>query len=299
MEVRRKPASRATLVALATILVVLGLVLFQPDLGGPRIPSARLAAGSQVTPAAHWVPIGPVGDRSSRAGGFVRPASGVTPLEEADRGLENPPENVLPIAPHPCFGGLGSACVSGWLESIDHARSLEGVAPMELPSNFTSLPPFAQTFVLVNLERTARGVPPMVALVSPLDAAAQGGANRDTDPSLAGLGASASIWSGGHASSLGALYDWMYDDGPGSSNVDCPPSGGGGCWGHRDAILGSYDGCAGLCFMGSGYNPSSFGPGSWAAVFTTGDRYSASQVVMTWQAEEAFLPACELRGDSC
>jgi hypothetical protein len=290
---RREPTSQARLVALATVLVVLGLVLFQPDLGAA--PSLRSRVGSGVRPAAHWVPIRPSGTRR----GFVSRSGGEAPLEESGFGLANPPENVLPIAPHPCGGGLSPACVSGWLKSIDHARSLEGVGPMELPSNFSSLPPFAQTFVLVNLERTARGVPPMVALVSPLDATAQGGADRNTDPSLAGLGASASIWSGGHASSLGALYDWMYDDGPGSSNVDCPPSGGGGCWGHRDAILGGYGGCRGLCFMGSGWNPSSFRPGSWAAVFATGDHYVARQVVMTWQAEEAFLPACEQRGDSC
>lgn len=303
MAARRRPRSLAVLASLVAVAAVIGMILLQPDLRGSGGSSTHLAAGKVVEPAARSGPGPDVGHHLGGSSDVVKvvapPSDGVAPLEEANFGLANPPANVLPIAPHPCFGGLSSACVEGWLESINHARALEGVAPMELPSNFESLPPFAQTFVLVNLERTARGVPPMVALVSPLDAVAQGGANRNGDPSLAGLGTSASIWSGGHASSLGAMYDWMYDDGPGSSNVDCPPSGGGGCWGHRDAILGSYNGCSGLCFMGSGYNAHSFGPGSWAAVFTTGDRYNAEQVVMTWQAEEAFLPACEQRGDSC
>jgi len=119
MAARRKPDFRAVLVSLVAVFVVLGLVLFQPDLGGAVVPSRRLVAGSQVRPAASLVPIGSAGGFRGLFPGF----SGVAPLEEASFGLANPPENVLPIAPHPCGGGLSSACISGWLESIDHARS--------------------------------------------------------------------------------------------------------------------------------------------------------------------------------
>jgi uncharacterized protein YkwD len=37
----------------------------------------------------------------------------------------------------------------------------------------------------------------------------------------------------------------MYDDGPDSSNVDCPKAGSPGCWGHRDNILSPWAGEAG------------------------------------------------------
>ena len=36
---------------------------------------------------------------------------------------------------------------------------------------------------------------------------------------------------------LGADFAWMYDDGPGGTNLECAPSGGSSCWGHRDNIL--------------------------------------------------------------
>ncbi|HUY24713.1 MAG TPA: hypothetical protein VMV09_05335, partial [Candidatus Saccharimonadales bacterium] len=31
--------------------------------------------------------------------------------------------------------------------------------------------------------------------------------------------------------------DWMYNDGPGSFNIDCPSASSPGCWIHRDDIL--------------------------------------------------------------
>ena len=38
-------------------------------------------------------------------------------------------------------------------------------------------------------------------------------------------------------SALEADFVWMYDDGPGSANVDCTSSDPSGCWGHRHDIL--------------------------------------------------------------
>jgi hypothetical protein len=32
----------------------------------------------------------------------------------------------------------------------------------------------------------------------------------------------------------------MYDDGPGSPNLDCPRASASGCWDHRRIILGYY-----------------------------------------------------------
>ena len=41
----------------------------------------------------------------------------------------------------------------------------------------------------------------------------------------------------------------MYDDGPGSPNVDCQGGNTSGCWGHRDDILAPFT-CS-PCVMGS------------------------------------------------
>ena len=49
-----------------------------------------------------------------------------------------------------------------------------------------------------------------------------------------------SNWAGGLPSVLEADFAWMYDDGPGSGNVDCRSEGSSGCWGHRHDILGLY-----------------------------------------------------------
>jgi hypothetical protein len=53
------------------------------------------------------------------------------------------------------------------------------------------------------------------------------------------MGAS-SNWAG-TSDPLLADFVWMYDDGPGGGNLECrPPTDNGGCWGHRQNILGSY-----------------------------------------------------------
>ena len=72
---------------------------------------------------------------------------------------------------------------------------------------------------------------------------------------------------------------WMYDDGPGGTNVDCPASGGGGCWAHRDIILGSY---ASPALMGVGYGPST------TQVFVGGD--TVDTPYFTWAQEAPLLP---------
>lgn len=49
-----------------------------------------------------------------------------------------------------------------------------------------------------------------------------------------------SNWAGGEASALLADYDWVYDDGPGSPNMDCTNALANGCWDHRRNVLGNY-----------------------------------------------------------
>jgi hypothetical protein len=139
------------------------------------------------------------------------------------------------------------ACVQVYLAAIDAARASEGIGPMNLPSNWFSLTPAEQTFVVTNLERVDRGLPPVEGLVASLDNDAQAGAQGNQDPVYGGsLGAYASmgtIWAwteNGEANPLVADFYWMYDDGP--------------SWVHRNAILDAActDANGSYCVAGAG-----------------------------------------------
>jgi hypothetical protein len=84
------------------------------------------------------------------------------------------------------------------------------------------------------------GLPGFGGLSSQLDALAETGASAVTDPIVPAGPSWASNWAGGETSALLADYDWMYDDGPGSPNLDCGHLSSGGCWEHRQNILGDY-----------------------------------------------------------
>ena len=128
--------------------------------------------------------------------------------------------------------------------------------------------------MIVDLERTARGLPPYLGLNRKLHAAAQSAAARASDPNFAsgfaaGLDPEGVRGMGGTLAmgytTLEADYTWMYEDGWGGSssatpNLACTFAGALGCWGHRDQLLG-YDGTynfgVGLhcttCEMGTGF----------------------------------------------
>lgn len=180
---------------------------------------------------------------------------------------------ITPAASWPVFtNDLG--CTNYVLDAINNARSIEGIAAMALPSNWYSLSTPQQLFVVANLERTARGLPPYVGLNAALSAEAQHGAATNADPAIApgfaiandasGYPAMGGAWSGGF-DVLAADYIWMYDDGWGgstskTSNVACTSAGAAGCWAHREELLGSdpgYNPGVGLtttnCEMGTGF----------------------------------------------
>ncbi len=146
------------------------------------------------------------------------------------------------------------ACTEYVLGAINVARQAEGLVPMALPSNWYSLTTPEQLFVVANLERTARGLPPYLGINLALSAQAQQAATSYADPSIAtgfpiaidpqGYPAMGGAWSSGF-SVLAADYIWMYDDGWGGSvnatfNIVCTSANAAGCWAHRDELLG-YD----------------------------------------------------------
>lgn len=138
-------------------------------------------------------------------------------------------------------------CIAKALAAIDRARSMEHVRPMILPHNFAKLSYAEQTFVITDLERVDRGLPPFRGITARLNKTAKQAAVAQVDPapaySVIGqflLLDYQSNWSSNFGP-LAADYGWMYDDGYGSYNVDCATPSAPGCWGHRDIILTSYD----------------------------------------------------------
>ena len=155
--------------------------------------------------------------------------------------LTDPPANVprTPAMALACGDGP-ELCQEAVVQAIDQARAAEGVGPLELPSNYDSVTTAEQLLVLANLERTDRGLPGFLGLSSKLDTLAQGAASTDSDPNGPTGTTWGSNWAGGEASALLADYDWMYDDGPGSPNMDCTNTLANGCWDHRRNVLGYY-----------------------------------------------------------
>jgi hypothetical protein len=131
-------------------------------------------------------------------------------------------------------------CQEAVVEAIDQARAAEGIGPLELPSDYDSITTADQMLVLANLERIDRGLPGFIGLSSRLDALAHSAAAADSDPNGPSGTTWGSNWAGGEASALLADYDWMYDDGPGSPNMDCTSALANGCWDHRRNVLGDY-----------------------------------------------------------
>jgi len=169
------------------------------------------------------------------------------PANEATSGIADPPHNVAarPDYTRVCAGsGLDNSpgCTLAVLAALDRARQLEGVRPMALPPGFARLSVPEQLFVVINLERVDRGLPPFAGLTTPLDHNAQLGANAANDPPDPGPAYLQfdGEWAGGSSNALDAVYGWMYDDGPDSGNLDCPHAGAAGCWGHRKGILDDF-----------------------------------------------------------
>jgi hypothetical protein len=134
----------------------------------------------------------------------------------------------------------GASCEQAAVQAIDTARAAEGVGPLVLPAGYNALKPAGQLLVIADLERVDRGLPGFSGLSAQLDAMAQRGAAQGQDPTGPVNFAWGSNLALGYTSVLAADYAWMYDDGPGSDNVDCTATSRSGCWGHRQNILGDY-----------------------------------------------------------
>jgi hypothetical protein len=197
-------------------------------------------------------------------------------------------------------GDNSSTCNQLALTAIGQARrALEkmGGMSLSLPA-YARLTPARQLFVVVNLERTERGLAPAAVLSKSLSAVAQAGARAGRDPAagsvlrrLPGGGRAVyagATWSGGWINPLGADYAWMYDDGPGGSNLDCRGGSSRLCWGHRDILLTGFSrascrGGRGELAMGAGHAGRAAGYGESDTVLMTGVCGPApSDAIFTW-----------------
>jgi len=182
-------------------------------------------------------------------------------------------------------------CQTAALAAIDNARNQEGLPAMVLPTDWAQLSPPQQLFAATNLERTARALPALTGMATALDQTAQSAAAQDTDPS-APAGFPWTSWGGNWAGAVGspleAMYFWMYDDGPGSYNIDCTPQNTSGCWGHRNNILLALR-CQ-PCLMGTGFNATAYqGNPSWTEILV--DSSGSPALDFTWSQVLADLPA--------
>jgi len=204
------------------------------------------------------------------------------------------------------------ACTDLMLKAIDAAQVAEHVRRIVLPRNYYHLSVPEQLFVLTDLERVTRGIPPLVGLVPYLNAFALAGARIGADPVLSPVTYNSSfgdwqsgpvvianhyqggtsIWSGNNSTPASAMFGWMYDDGWGgsrkaTSNFVCTSPQASGCWGHRDNILGADfgPGCR-TCVAGAGYASSS-APGRWSTSFAMIFLQPANSLAMsfTWNAD--------------
>jgi hypothetical protein len=272
--------------------------------GARRWLTVAAALGAAAAPAVALLPLGATAGAATIGGATTRAAStGIPRTWTAQRapgapgahtGILPPDEPPANIAP---YG-------SSWVGATDYARSLEGVGPMLFDTAaFDTLGAPQQIFVVENLERTARGLPPFVAMTSQLDQLAQDGADAPGDPGFPATltGGSSpnqggSIWAGGTVSPLESNYLWMYEDGWGgygaTSNGDCTSPQSSGCWSHRNVILTSYAPCgsaAPVLVMGAADSESVVAGGSFAALFVATCGPAPTDEVYTWEQAEITL----------
>jgi len=176
-------------------------------------------------------------------------AFGVAGGGAANAAAPNPPRDI-PIGqlPAACNGdGRGSVCEQAALRALNHARETLHLGGYRVPSGFTEMPASHQWLILANLDRAAYRLPAIRGIATALNAIAHTGARARMDPNpwplLQSLPGQLRIgfgsnWAGGQPNGLVAYFGWMYDDGYGGENIDCPTATAAGCWGHRQNILG-------------------------------------------------------------
>lgn len=182
-----------------------------------------------------------------------------------------------------CGAPRSSACLRVAVAVLDRARARLGQPPYALPSNFTTLTAAEQGFVLANLDRVLYGLKPVTGLTSALNADALSGARHDADPQprAGDYLAWTANWAGGFTNMPLAYEAWMYDDGLGSSNLDCTRGHTAGCWGHRHDVLYRFA-TAGALAMGAAQGSDAGQAPGYALLLFEGDPSYHPAYTYTW-----------------
>lgn len=192
----------------------------------------------------------------------------------------------LPLACQ--FSPASAACVNAGVYWLDQARAALGLRPYELPADFPSLSPDKQAFILVNLDRIQYGLDPITGLTQELDGFALTGVRNDQDPESTDPDFPAGgDWAGAYTNMVVAYEAWMYDDGLGSSNLDCTSANPSGCWGHRHAVLWDFTYEPGAYAMGAAAGLDNSGHPGYAILLGRGDANYSPVYYYTWAAAVA------------
>jgi hypothetical protein len=198
---------------------------------------------------------------------------------------QDPSSNFSPaLLPPQCdTDPTGTVCVEAAVTYLNTARAHLGLGPYVLPNNFDSLTAAEQALVLTDLDRTQYGLPPIPGLTDALNRDAAAGVQSDGDPGTSGSSyiGSTSNWAGGYQNMPLAYEAWMYDDGPGSGNLDCRNAGASGCWGHRHDVLWSFTG-GGALAAGAAAGKDSGGMTGYTLLLAEGDRSYRPAYTYTW-----------------
>jgi hypothetical protein len=177
----------------------------------------------------------------------------------------------------------GSVCIAAAVTYLDQARANLGQPPYSLPADFASLSPGQQALILTNEDRVLYNLPPVSGLTNALDQDAAAGVATDSDPEPS----SSDDWYGftsnaawGDVNMVAAYEGWMYDDGPGSDNVDCTSSDASGCWGHRHDILWGFG--PGTLAMGAASGTDSSGNPAYTMLLMQGSPAYNPVFTYTW-----------------
>lgn len=177
----------------------------------------------------------------------------------------------------------GATCINAAVFYLDQARTRLHLAPYRLPAGFVKLSPDRQILILSNLDRAAYHLRPIVGVTPALNRVARGGTpgnpgvRGDGDPVLHAAGVqTTSNWAVGFPNIVLAYEAWMYDDGPGSSNLDCTAANSAGCWGHRQDVLAELV-APGPSAMGVAAGKDAHGNRSYAMLIAKGhSRYTSA-----------------------
>jgi hypothetical protein len=176
----------------------------------------------------------------------------------------------------------GAQCLTDAAQLLDEARASLGQPAYHLPTNFDQLSGAEQALVLTDLDRKLYGLPLIAGLTSELNQAAVAGIQSANDPSSGdpSLRAYASDWGEGYPDLPLAYEGWMYDDGPGSPNLDCSPATPSGCWSHRHVVLWEFG--SGPLVMGAAAGTGPDGLPSEAMILAEGGGGYHPTYTYTW-----------------